>query len=118
MRLKTLVLAVAAGWLSSAAASAAPAPAASTQPPMGQFLGAYYTCDQGQAFEISYDSATPKGATVTTSNNDARYMLKRVAGAAGPQFSNGPVSISVTGNDARVQGTAIKLTDCKLKNTT
>lgn len=113
MRLKTLALAVAAGGLSSAAALAA-----STQPPMGQFLGAYYTCDQGQAFEISYDSANPKGATVTTSNNDARYMLKRVAGAAGPQFSNGAVSISVTGDNAQVQGTAIKLTDCKLKNTT
>jgi hypothetical protein len=113
MRLKTLVLAVAAGWLSSAAASAA-----STQPPMGQFLGAYYTCDQGQAFEMSYDAKSPTDAAITTSNNNHRYQLKRVAGAASPQFSNGAVTVSVSANGAQVQGTTVSLTDCKLKNTT
>ena len=89
MRFIPATLIVLAGLLSSAAS------AASAQPPMGDFLGAFYTCDQGQAFQISYDSKSPTAATITTSNNNARYELKRRAGAAGSQFSNGTVSVSV-----------------------
>jgi hypothetical protein len=111
VKLATVVLVVSAGLATSSAA-------ASTQPPMGQFLGAYYTCDQGGSFEISYDSKSPKVATITTSNNDHRYQLKRVAGATGPQFSNGTVNVSVSADGAQVQGTTVSLTDCKLKNTT
>ncbi len=113
MKVATLVLAASAG-LAGSTAVAAPA----TQPPMGQFNGAYYTCDQGQAFAVSYDSSNPKTATVTTSNNNKRYQLKRVAGSAGDEFSNGAVDVSLSGDTAQVRGTALTLSGCKLKNTT
>jgi membrane-bound inhibitor of C-type lysozyme len=113
MRVAPLIVVFSGGLLAAVAASADPA-----QPPMGQFDGAYYTCDQGQAFQISYDSRKAKKATLTTSNNNHRYKLDRVNGAAGPRFSNGSVNISVVGEGAQVQGTVIPLTGCKLKNTT
>jgi len=116
MKAATLVLAASAGMIWSAATS--DASAAPAQPPMGQFLGAYYTCDQGHAFQVSYNSTAPTVATVTTSNHNARYQLKRVDAGGGPQFSNGSVSVAVSGDTAQVQGTAISLTGCKLKNTT
>jgi hypothetical protein len=107
-----LVLLMSAGGVLSPVIAAAAA-----QPPMGQFDGAYYTCDDGQAFQIAYDSKTPKAATLTTSNNNARYALKRQAGEAAA-FSNGPVSVSLTDETATVAGTQLKLTGCKLKTTT
>ena len=116
VRVASVVFAVSAALFSAAAAPAPPAAAA--QPPMGQFDGAFYTCDQSQAFQVSYDSKTPKAVTLTTSNNNRQYHLKRVAGAGGAQFSDGAVNVSVSGDGANVQGTEIKLTDCKLKNTT
>ncbi len=114
MRRAAVGVMVSAGVLVIAAGSAA----ASAQPPMGQFDGAFYTCDQGQAFQIGYDSRSPTKATLTTSNNNARYALKRADGAGGPQFSNGTVNITLVGDQATVAGTALKLTGCKLKNTT
>ncbi len=99
------------------AAASGTALAASAEPPMGQFNGAFYACDQGQAFQLSYDAPAAKIATLTTSNNNHRYNLKRVSSSAGPQFSDGTVSVSISGEGATVQGTQLKLTGCKLKNT-
>jgi membrane-bound inhibitor of C-type lysozyme len=102
-----------AGLLSSALAASA----ATVQPPMGDFDAAYYSCDQGQGFQISYDSKSPASATVTTSDNNARHQLKRVSAASGPEFSDGTVTVSVTSQGAQVKGTQVALTGCKLKNT-
>jgi len=112
MRVPPLILVACAGLAASGAASGA-----TTQPPMGAFDGAYYTCDQGQAFQISYDSKKAEDAKVTTSADDATYQLKRVPDAAGADFSNGSVKVSVSGDAAQLQGTPSPFTDCKLKNT-
>ena len=114
MRYATLVLVVSAGLISSVAAPSA----AATRPPMGNFLGAYYACDQGQGFAISYDSKDANTATVTTSNNNTRHQLKRVSSAQAPEFSGGGVTISLAGDAAQVQGTGVALNGCKLKTTT
>src|SRR3569623_531581 len=112
MKGAALVLIMSAGVIVAPAIAAA-----ADQPPMGQFNAAYYTCDEGQAFQISYDSKSPKKATITTSNNNARYKLKRQSGDAAA-FSDGTGSVSLTGQAATVAGTQLKLTGCKLKNTT
>ncbi len=110
MKAWSLLLAMSAGVLASSAAMAA-----SVQPPMGQFESAFYTCAQGQAFQMSYDSTRPKAATLTTSNNSHQYQLKRADAADAARFSNGTVSVSLTGKAATVEGTTIKLTGCTLK---
>jgi membrane-bound inhibitor of C-type lysozyme len=112
MKVALALLAASVGLLTSGLATAA------MQPPMGTFEGAFYTCDEGQAFQVSYDSKDPKSAKVTTSNQNKQYDLKRVAAPDSAKFSNGTVNVSVFGEGAKVEGTEIKLTGCKLKNTT
>ena len=88
--MKTLVR---VGVALGACLAAAPALAASSgQPPMDNFNNAFYTCDNNGAFLISYDSNKPQTATMTTSDNQTRYMLKRVPVAMGVQFSAGAVT--------------------------
>ncbi|HSV04740.1 MAG TPA: hypothetical protein VLI41_16205 [Phenylobacterium sp.] len=96
---------------SSAAMSEAP-----KQPPMNNFNFAFYTCAQGGAFQVDYDSATPKEATLTTSNNNTRYVLTRGSGDEGVQFSKGAVTLRTSGRTALVEGTKIPFKDCKLKS--
>lgn len=114
MRNATLVIMASAGLLSSALAASA----AGIQPPMGDFDGAFYACDQGRGFQISYDAKDAKTATVTTSDNNAEHQLKRVSSTQGPEFSDGTMTVDVSGQGAQVQGARIALTGCKLKTTT
>jgi membrane-bound inhibitor of C-type lysozyme len=94
----------------------ATAPAvAATQPPMNNFNEAYYTCDAGGAFLISYDSNKPKAATMTTSNNSKHYKLKRTSVADGVQFSNEKVKFWTDGKAVTVEGTEIPLQNCTTK---
>lgn len=70
------------------------------------------------AFQVSYDSRDPKNATLTTSNNNKQYELKRLAGDDAARFSDRTVEASFSGNEAKVEGVQLKLTGCKLKTTT
>jgi membrane-bound inhibitor of C-type lysozyme len=79
-----------------------PAIAASpTQPPMGAFSDAFYTCDGGGAFNMSYDSNTPTQATMTTSDNNDQHLLKRTSVASGAEFSGGGVTFWTDGKARR-----------------
>ena len=96
-------------------AIAAPAFAKPAQPPMNSFNFAFYTCDNGNAFQISYDSDTPSQATLTTSNNNKQYQLKRTDVSNGIQFSNQDVRFWTDGKDTVITGTGIPLNNCKMK---
>jgi membrane-bound inhibitor of C-type lysozyme len=96
----------------SAAAAAAPRPA---QPPMNNFDYAFYTCDGGASFEVTYDSETPKTATLTTNDNDKQYVLARQPVADGVQFASGPAKFWTNGQKVVVDGTARPLQDCRMK---
>lgn len=85
------------------------------QPPMNDFNSAFYTCASGGAFEVSYDSATPSHATLTTSHNNTRYVLTRASAGPAIQFAKGAVRFRTTGQTALVQGTRVPLRDCRLK---
>lgn len=103
---------ICAGAALVALAAATPAKAeAAIQPPMNTFNQAFYTCDGG-AFTISYDSETPTSAKLTTSNSH-EYELNRAASPTGVQFSNDRVSFWTDRKSVKVQGTQLKLLNCK-----
>lgn len=92
------------------------ATASPKQPPMNNFNFAFYTCADGSAFQVTYDSTTPTKATLTTNNNNRQYVLTRTSSAAGLQFAKGPVSFQPNGRTALIQGTKTPLKGCKLKS--
>jgi membrane-bound inhibitor of C-type lysozyme len=111
--MRSSILGVGVGF---ALLAASPALAASTpQPPMNNFNDAYYTCDAGGAFLMSYDSTKPTSATMTTSNNSKRYMLKRDRVATGVQFAGDKVKFWTDGKTVTVEGTEIPLQNCAVK---
>lgn len=82
---------------------------------MNNFNFAFYTCADGGAFQVSYDSTTPTTATVTTSHNNKQYVLTRTSAGAGVRFAKGAVKFQPSGRTALIQGTRAPLTGCKLK---
>jgi membrane-bound inhibitor of C-type lysozyme len=112
--MKTLLL---AGLMLGAYATAAPAIAKpSDLPPMNDFNFAYYTCEGGKAFQVSYESDAPKAADLTTSNNNKQYSLKRIPVAKGVEFTGQDVTFWTDGETVRLAGTEIPFNNCKLKS--
>jgi membrane-bound inhibitor of C-type lysozyme len=100
-----------------AASIAAPAWAQSpVQPPMDSLNNAYYLCDDG-AFLMSYDDNPPQNATMTTSDDNKQYALKRAADAnGGVQFSGDGASFWTDGKTVVVGGTPRPFRNCKMKS--
>jgi membrane-bound inhibitor of C-type lysozyme len=97
------------------AATSATAAARSMQPPMNDFDFAFYTCDGAGAFQVSYDSETPKTATLTTNENNKRYVLNRQPSADGVQFAGGAAKFWTDGRKVVVEGAARPLQNCRRK---
>ncbi|HEX3918682.1 MAG TPA: MliC family protein [Caulobacteraceae bacterium] len=110
MKTKYAVVSMLFGSLVAPSAIAGPA----TQPPMNSFDEAYYTCANGEAFLISYDSDSPTSATMTTSNDNKKYDLKRTAASGGFQFSGAAAQFWTDGKTVKVHGTALPFQDCKI----
>ena len=107
LRLSITVLALVAG--SGAWAARPPGP----QPPMNQFDFAFYTCDNQGSFQISYDSETPKSATLTTNEHNKQFVLDRKPSAAGFEFSKGGARFWTDGRKVVVEGAGARLENCK-----
>jgi membrane-bound inhibitor of C-type lysozyme len=112
--MKAITLARTALVVSLFSIPAMAAPAA--QPPMNDFRQAFYNCDNGAAFLMAYDGARPRSATMTTSNNNKEYPLKREQTSSGVEFASGPVKFWTDGQEVRVEGTELTLQNCKLKS--
>lgn len=84
------------------------------QPPMNDFYDAFYTCDGG-AFLVSYDSDMPTSATLTTSDNNKKYTLKRVPAPSGFQFSGDAAKFWTDGKTVTTEGAVAHFRNCKLK---
>jgi membrane-bound inhibitor of C-type lysozyme len=98
------------------AAIAAPTLAAPpTIPPMNDFSQAFYKCDDGNAFMMSYDSDDAKSAQMTTSNGNKRYDLKRTPSPNGAEFDGAKVSFWTDGKSVVVKGTQVPFKNCKTK---
>jgi membrane-bound inhibitor of C-type lysozyme len=97
----------------AAGAIAAPARAETQmQPPMNDFYEAFYTCEGG-AFLVSYDSETPASATLTTSDKNKKYQLKRASAPTGVKFAGDTAKFWTDGKTVQVEGTAAPLRNCK-----
>ena len=107
--LKTPALAV----MILAGLGAATSAAAATESPMSDFNSAFYTCDEGAAFSVTYDGKRPKTAELTTSNNNKHYALKRTSAKDAPTFAGNGVTFTVRGDTAEVTGTDLSLQNCK-----
>jgi hypothetical protein len=87
-----------------------------TLPPMNNFDFAFYTCEGGQAFQMSYDSDKATTAKLTTSNGNSQYSLTRTPVANGVQFSGQDVTFWTDGSVVVLKGTKIPFNNCKLKS--
>ena len=82
---------------------------------MNNFNFAFYSCADGGAFQISYDSDTPKSATMTTNDNNKAYVLNRADSQSGVTFANGGTKFWTDGKAVQVDGTSKPLKDCKMR---
>ena len=103
-----VVAALVAGAMATGAVAEEP-----PQPPMNDFLQAFYICD-GAAFLIEYDSDKPTAATLVTGNNK-RTEMKRIPASSGVQFSGPAAKFWTDGKAVTVEGSAAPFKNCKLK---
>jgi len=100
----------------SAAAQPAAAPAAGgMKPPMNDFNQAFYRCDGGGAFSMSYDSDDPQKAEMTTNDDNRPHELKRTPSSSGVQFSAGAMRFWTDGKTVVAEGTKTAFKNCKMK---
>jgi membrane-bound inhibitor of C-type lysozyme len=112
MRIRPMVGVAIVMGVFSAPCVAAPSP----QPPMNDFNQAFYICQNNSAFIVSYDSTEPETATLTTSNNNRSFALKRTPATTGVQFSGDVVKFWTDGKTVQLEGTAGHYQDCKIKS--
>ncbi len=114
-------VACAAAWLSlvaplaSAQPASPPAAAAGFQPPMNDFTQAFYRCDGGLAFMMSYDDEKPKTADMLTNDDGRHYALKRTASQNGAEFAGGGARFWTDGKTVVVEGAKSAFKNCKMK---
>lgn len=90
-------------------------PAAPMQPPMNDFTQAFYRCDGGLAFMMSYDGDQPATADMMTNDDGKHYALKRTASQSGVQFSGGGARFWTDGKSVVVEGTKSSFKNCRMK---
>ena len=114
--MNALPIVCAALSLSLVAAPARAQPAATAQPPMNDFTQAFYMCDGGLAFMMSYDSEQPTKADMMTNDDGRHYALKRATAPSGVQFSGGGARFWTDGKAVVVEGTKASFKNCKIKS--
>ena len=113
--MNALRMVCAAVSLALIAAPARAQPAATAQPPMNDFTQAFYRCDGGLAFMMSYDSEQPTTADMTTNDDGKHYALKRTTSPSGVQFAGGGARFWTDGKTVVVEGTRSAFKNCKIK---
>jgi len=89
--------------------------AAEPKPPMNSFDQAFYRCDAGEAFMISYDSEQPQSAEMVTNSDNRHYQLKRTNAATGVQFSGAAAKFWTDGKSVVAEGAKGAFHNCKIK---
>jgi membrane-bound inhibitor of C-type lysozyme len=107
--------ALAVGLGAAGPVRADPASPAGVQPPMNDFNQAFYRCDAGVAFMISYDSEQPATAELTTNTDARHYALKRTAAASGVAFAGGGAKFWTNGKTVSMEGAKAAFQNCKMK---
>ena len=86
-----------------------------SQPPMNDFNFAFYICDGGASFMMTYDASPPTSARITTNDDNRTRQLKRASDDAGARFEGEGVTFWTNGKTVRVHGTQKPYPNCKLK---
>ena len=105
-------VALAVGVLAAGQAVAQPP---SMQPPMNDFNQAFYKCEGGGAFMMSYDADQPTSAEMATNGDSKHHALKRTPSPSGVQFTGGGVKFWTDGKTVVVEGTKTPFKGCKTK---
>jgi membrane-bound inhibitor of C-type lysozyme len=111
--MKTVTILCAALGAASIATPVLAAPP--VQPPMNDFSQAFYKCDGGDAFMMSYDSDKPESAKMRTNDDNKLHVLKRTPSASGVQFAGDNISFWTDGKTVVVKGAAEAFRNCKTK---
>ena len=85
-----------------------------TQPPMNDFSQAFYKCDGGDAFMMSYDAEDAKTATLAGNHDNKRHELKRMPSDSGFQYAGDHMTFWTDGRTVRVEG-SVAFKNCKIK---
>jgi hypothetical protein len=99
--------------LSAGAAAGQPAP---MKPPMNDFDQAFYRCDGGEAFMMTYDADEPTKAEMVTNSDQRHYQLKRGEAKAGVQFSGGGAKFWTDGKSVVGETPKGAFKNCKIKS--
>jgi membrane-bound inhibitor of C-type lysozyme len=94
--------------------AAAPTPSG-PKPPMNDFSQAFYRCDGGLNFMMSYDGDQPTTADMATNDDGRHYAMKRGTSANGVQFAGGGARFWTDGKTVVVEGTKAAFKNCKTK---
>jgi membrane-bound inhibitor of C-type lysozyme len=95
-----------------------PAPAGpSAQPPMNDFYQAFYRCEGGGAFSITYDSDQPTTADMAANDGSKPATLKRTPSAAGFTFAAGAAKFWTDGKTVVAEDAKGAFKNCKIKPT-
>jgi membrane-bound inhibitor of C-type lysozyme len=111
---ETLWITLGAALAFSLAAGSAVAQA-TLQPPMNDFNQAYYRCDGGAAFMMTYESDQPATAEMAANDDNKHHELKRSPSPAGVQFTGGGVKFWTDGKTVVVEGTKSSFKNCRTK---
>jgi hypothetical protein len=111
-----LSLGLAASAAAQPAPTPGPAPASSgPKPPMNDFNQAFYRCEAGGAFMMSYDADDPAKAEMAGNDGARPHALKRVPAKDGVEFTGGGVRFWTDGKAVIVEGAKAPFKNCKMK---
>jgi hypothetical protein len=83
--------------------------------PMNDFNQAFYRCDGGGSFMMSYDSDDPTKAEMNGNDGAKPHELKRVPAANAVEFAGGGVKFWTDGKTVVVEGAKAPFKNCKMK---
>ena len=112
-----LPMARAAAVLLALAAGPALAQPAPLQPPMNDFDQAFYRCDGGEAFMMTYDADQPTAAEMVTNSDQRHYKLKRSDSKGGVEFSGAGVRFWTDGKTVAGETPKAAFKNCKITKT-
>ena len=105
------------GVLAALISAAGPALAqpAPMRPPMNDFDQAFYRCDGGEAFMMTYDADQPTKAEMVTNSDQKHYELKRNDGANGVTFAGAGAKFWTDGKTVSGETPKAAFKNCKIK---
>jgi membrane-bound inhibitor of C-type lysozyme len=121
LRIVCVVLALGAASAVSAVSPAVAQPAsqgaapAVFQPPMNDFNQAFYRCDAGGAFMMSYNADNPAKAEMAANDGAKPHELKRVPSKDGAEYAGGGVRFWTDGKSVVVDDAKAAFKNCKMK---